>query len=194
MRRTINPKGRHTMDPNTNPEPTATSTLSYGRWSTDANHLPPKAVAYLLANGFTQSMTDAAAFTKEQKANAHEAFAKAHGVEVASLSEADKESAVAALADEKREARFQAILKGEVGTRVGGPRLPQIDRVMREVAEETVRAIATARNVAMPKGDVLKAAIEKVLARNPDEIRAKAQERIDSAKALAEGADDLFAA
>lgn len=136
----------------------------------------PKAVMYLLQNGYSQSMTDAAAFTKEQKTG-------------------KTPDEVAAMAADARVKRHEAIRAGTIGARVGGAKLPVIDRVMRDVAEERLKAIAVARSVAMPKGDTLKAALDKILARDPDGIRTEAETRIANAKAVASemGDDDLFA-
>ena len=148
------------------------STLTYSKWFVNANDLPPAGIAYLLHNGFTQSMTDAAAFTKEQKAG----------------KTADE---VTAMATEARQKRFEAILAGTVGVRVGGPRMPAIDRAMQDVVDEMIGAICAARKVALPKGDVLKAARAKLLAKNGDAIREKAQARLDEAKLLVEDAGDI---
>lgn len=168
---------------NTDTSPAPTSTLTYSQWSVDANTLPAKAVHYLLSNGFTQSMTDAAAFTKEQKAKFVEEGAKEGH---------DAETSVANAAKAARDKRFAAILAGEVGVRAVGPRLPQIDRVMRDIAEEMLRAIAAERQVAMPKGDVLKAALDKILAKHADVIRTKAQARMDESKAMADDLGDIL--
>lgn len=149
-----------------------TSTLTYGKWSVNANDLPPGAISYLLHNGFTQSMTDAAAFTKAQK-------------------EGKSESEIEVMASDARDKRFAAILAGTVGVRVGGPRLPAIDRAMQDIVDEMLAAICSARKVALPKGDVLKAARAKLLAKNGDAIRAKAQARLDEAKSLVEDAGDI---
>ena len=138
----------------------------------------PAAVLYLLQNGYSQSMTDAAAFTKEQKAG-----------------KSDDE--IAAMAHEARTKRHDAILAGTIGARVGGAKLPPVERVMREVAEERLKAIAVSRGVAMPKGDTLKVALDKILSRDPDGIRVEAETRIANAKAVASAVggddDDLFA-
>jgi len=60
--------------------------LEYGDWKTDVHALGypqgqpiPKALAYVIANGFKQSMTDASAMTKEQKEKAHAEAVKTHG-------------------------------------------------------------------------------------------------------------------
>ncbi|MDE2071790.1 MAG: hypothetical protein KGI70_03630 [Patescibacteria group bacterium] len=141
----------------------------------DANTLSgmsAKAVAYLVANGYKQSLTDAAAFTKEQK-------------------EGKSAAEVEALASSKRESRHTAILGGDVGAVVGSRATP-IEKFMRDVAHERIRAIATAKGVKMPKGDVLKAAVEKIMARDNADIKAEAEARMSAAKAAAADAGDLL--
>ncbi len=164
-----------------NDEVTPSSTLTYGRWNVDANTLPPKAIAYLLSNGFTQSMTDAAAFTKEQKAEA-----------VKDKPEGDHAAILAAMQDEARQKRFDAIMSGSVGVRVGGPRKSPIDRIMQEIVDETLRSLCDAKKVAMPKGDVLKAAREKIFARNEATIREKATARLAESATLADELGDVL--
>ena len=157
--------------------------LEYGDWKTDVHALGyphgapiPKALAYVIANGFKQSMTDASAMTKEQKAAAHKSAQETHGPEIT------LEQAVEAAAHKSRSKRFADILAGTVGFGGGGPKLPQVDRVMREIAEEQIKAAVVAKGLSMPKGDNLKALIEKRLAVAGDNIRLAAQARIDAAK------------
>jgi hypothetical protein len=121
---------------------------------------------------FNELMQDSTAFSKEQLANKTDAE-------------------IEEMKAEKRDARFNSILTGEFKVGGGGARLPQIDRVVNEIAEERVKAIAVARKVPMPKGDVLKAAIAKIIARDPDGIKADAQKRIDSANTLAADLSDV---
>lgn len=161
--------------------------LTYGDWQTSARALGwpegvaiSKQLAYLLANGFKQSMTDASAMTKEQKAKAHEEARASHGEHIT------LEQAVEAKAVEQRNKRFADILAGNVGVGGGGPKLPQIDRIMRDIAEEQIRAAVVAKGLAMPKGDNLKALVEKRLAVAGDAIRTAAQARIDAAKTAVE--------
>lgn len=174
-----------------------TSTLKYGRWSVDANTLPPKAIAYLLSNGFNQSMTDAAAATKEEKAKAlrgagHEDDArKVEGTERKPTLSDEGATHLASVIDAWREERFQDILRGEVGTRVGGARIDPLTRAMREVAEARVRVIAEKRKVAMPIGKTLSAAIETLIARDGDAIRTEARANLTRAKAAMDAAGDL---
>ncbi len=156
--------------------------LEYGDWKTDAHALGyphgqpiPKALAYVIANGFKQSMTDASAMTKEQKQ-------KAHAEAVKTFPDVTEEQAVEAKAHEQRSKRFADILAGNVGVGGGGPKLPQVDRVMREIAEEQIKAAVVAKGLAMPKGDNLKALIDKRLSVAGDAIRTAAQARIDAAK------------
>lgn len=164
--------------------------LEYGDWKTDAQALGwpsgvplTKAIVYVIANGFKQSMTDASAMTKEQKAKAlTDAQTANPGVEITEA------QAVEARAHEQRTKRFADILAGNVGVGGGGPKLPQIDRVAREIAEEQIRAAVVAKGLAMPKGENLKALVEKRLAVAGDAIRTAAQARIDAAK---NAVDDL---
>lgn len=150
------------------------SNLTYGRWTVNANDLPATGIKYLLQNGFSQSLTDAAAFTKEQK-------------------EGKTPAEVTAMADEARQKRFEAILAGTVGTRVGGPRLDPTTRTMNDIVDERLAAICAARKVAMPKGDVLKAARAKLLAKFGDDIRGEAEKRVAKTAAEVEAMGDIFA-
>jgi NAD(P)H-hydrate repair Nnr-like enzyme with NAD(P)H-hydrate epimerase domain len=157
--------------------------LEYGDWKTDVHALGlpqgtpiSKALAYVIANGFKQSMTDASAMTKEQKEKAHKEAQATHGEHIT------LEQAVEAKAHEARIKRFADILAGTVGFGGGGPKLPQVDRVMREIAEEQIKAAVVAKGLSMPKGDNLKALIDKRLSVAGDAIRTAAQARIDAAK------------
>lgn len=134
--------------------------------------MSPKAIGYLIANGFNQSLTDAAAFTKKQK-------------------DGKSENEVMVMAEEARAKRFDAILAGEVGSRVGARGTP-VESMMKDIAIERIRAIAASKGVPMPKKDVLAAAIEKVLAKQGEDIKAEATARLASSKAAAEAVGDLL--
>jgi len=138
----------------------------------DLGTMSPKALGYLLANGYKQSLTDAAAFTKEAK-------------------EGKSAAEIESMAAERRAKRHEAILAGEVGAVVGSRATP-IEKFMRDVAIERIKAIANAKGVKMPKGDVLKAAVEKITAKQADDIRAEAEARMSAAKAAAGDMDDLL--
>lgn len=167
--------------------------LEYGEWKTDVHALGlptgtpiSKAIAYVISNGFKQSMTDASAMTKEQKEKAHKEAQATHGPDIT------LEQAVEAKTHESRSKRFADILTGNVGVGGGGPKLPQIDRVMREIAEEQISAAVVAKSAQLvaegkpplqkPKGENLKALIDKRLSVAGDALRTAAQARIDAAK------------
>lgn len=179
-----------------------TATLKYGRWTHDANTLSPAALHYLLQNGFTQSMTDAAAMTRAERAKilreaGHEA--DAHIVETRQGVDISLEGAavIAAQVDAWRQSRYEDIIAGKVGTRVGGtgssgPRDP-LAKEMKRVATERVYAIASAKKLARPTGEVLKVAVERVLAKFADDIRAEATANLARHAEMADDAGDIFA-
>jgi len=144
--------------------------------TSDLETMSPKALAYLLANGYKQSLTDAAAFTKDQKAGKS-------AVELADM------------ANTRRASRHEAILNGSVGA-VSGSRATPIERFMEQVAEERVRAIATARGVPMPKNTkeakTLDAAIAKIIEKYGPDVRAEAEARMSAAQAAALDAGDIL--
>ena len=173
------------------------STVKYGRWELDVNTLGPKSIAYLLHNGFTQSMTDAAAATKADKAKVLEDAGYSDDAKalLAGNPVSDEgKVALAAANDKWREERFHAIVAGTVGTRVGGggPRKDPLERALEAIAEEQLRAICSQRGVAMPKADVHKKAIAALIARGGEGMKAKAQARIEEAKASLDEIGDLF--
>lgn len=151
----------------------STLVLTRGTYTVKYSDLPMKSQVRMAVKAFNELMQDSTAFSKEQL-------------------DGKTESEIDAMKAEKRDARFNSILTGEFKVGGGGARLPQIDRVINEIAEERVKAIAVARKVPMPKGDVLKSAIAKIIARDPDGIKKDAQARIDSASALAGDLADVF--
>lgn len=157
--------------------------MQYGDWSAVIADLSPKAVAYLLQNGFSQSMTDAAAFSKADKAKA-----------VEGKDEAKHDDILQNMATVARQKRYDAIIAGTVGHRVGsGPKMSSINKVMRDVARERLKAAAASKGVKLPKGEALTALVEKMVAgKHADTIKAEAQTRIDNAKAGAVDVEGLL--
>src|SRR6266481_10056488 len=103
----------------------------------------PATLAYLLQNGFNQSMVDSAALGKEDK-------------------EGLSDDEVKALVADKKQKRFDNIVAGTVGTRVGGPRAVGIDKIMNDVAVERLKAIlVNQKGLKWPSG---KGAAEKIAA------------------------------
>jgi hypothetical protein len=179
------------------------TTLTYDKWNVEAEALPAESIKYLLVNGFTQSLTDASSMSRADKAAllrdaGHEADALAYeGPVRAPVISAPGKALIDNAIHVARTERYEAILAGTVGHRTIGPRLDPLTRSMRDIAEERVRAYCAGANaqhrvMAMPKGDVLKAAIDKFLIKFDESIRKEAQERLDRTKQLA-GEFDPFA-
>jgi hypothetical protein len=152
----------------------ATLVLTRGDYTVKWADLPEKSKVRMATKAFNELMQDSTAFSKEQ------------------LKDKTAEE-VETMKAEKRDARFNSILTGEfkVGGG-GGARLPAIERVIREIAEERLKAIAVARKVPMPKGDLFKQALDKIIARDPDGIKVAAQQRIDAAAGLAADLGDIL--
>lgn len=134
------------------------------------------AVAYLIRNGFSQSITDAAALDTAKRAKL--------GL--------DTETKLAAWAAEKRHYRFDAIIAGTVGSNgPTGPRLRGIDSVAFDVAVEAIRLSAafTSGKVAWPTGkgaaEMIRGWVDQYFARpgKKDATYVEAQRRMDSTSA-----------
>lgn len=180
--------------------------VKYGDWHVAVADLPPAAIAYLLQNGFSQSMTDAAALTKAQKFHPVPDGAP-EGTEPEPLSDEELEEKVFAL----RQARFERILAGTVAVRTGGAAKPvsNLEKVMQQVATERLRAALGKKGLTLPQGKdkqgnpktlvvsgkpmTREELIAAFLAKNSDDVRAEAQRRIDDAKGEdAEELDELL--
>jgi len=140
--------------------------LRHGDWELRASTASPATLAYLLQNGFNQSMVDSAALGKEDK-------------------EGLSDDEVKALVNDKKQKRFENIVAGTVGTRVGGPRAVGIDKIMNDVAIERLKAILiTQKGLKWPSG---KGAAEKIAAfvtkymgdaARASDVRAEAERRM----------------
>jgi len=168
--------------------------VKYGEYHVPVSQLPPAAIAYLLQNGFSQSMTDAAALTKEQKH--HKA---PDGSEPGTLGEPLTDAELEAKVKALRDARFARILAGTVAVRAGVPRaVSAIEQVMRQVATEQLRTKLGAKGIVLPSGknkdgspktltvsgkamtrDEL---IVAYIAKNDAAVRAEAERRIATTK------------
>ena len=145
--------------------------------ASDLETMSAKALGYLLANGYKQSITDAAAFTKEKKAG---------------KSAADLE----AMANDSRAKRHEAILAGNVGAVVGSRATP-IESFMRDVAHERLKALCLSLGKPLPKNvkggaQTYSLAIEAILKRQGDDIRAEAEARMAAAKGAAADVADIL--
>lgn len=181
----------------------ATFAVHYGKWSLGVNELrvmTPTAVAYLLANGFTQSLSDAGACSKDDKAKLVDEAQKADPDNPVNADEI-----VANAIHAWRDERFGDILAGKVGTRLGGgPRGSAVETIMRQIATAEVKQALTVvrsdgRNTqavnaykAMDKdgrAKTLKAQVEKYLASSGEKLRAKAEAEMARRAEAAEGVE-----
>jgi hypothetical protein len=134
-----------------------------------------KATAYLLQYGFRQSLQDAVA-----------------GMKKALSAEGKSDSEITAAMVDATQKRFDAIMAGTIGNRVGVSRVTGIEKLMRDVAIETLRVAAAAKKVALPKGADLTALADKYIAKHGDAVRAEAEKRQATANVMAGDLDDLL--
>lgn len=147
-----------------------------------ADHLTNWAtLAYLIGNGFKQSLSDAAAMSKADMAKA--------GLET----DADIESAKA----DKRAKRFEAILAGDVSAT--GTRLRGIDAYIAEIGKSmadaflSAKAKREAKTLPAKSSDDYKALVAKVLANETfaGRVRAEAEKRMAEEAAMRQSTTDL---
>jgi hypothetical protein len=185
---------QETTEMQTETVPTPVQGLSYGAFSTPVDSLPPAAVAYLLQYGFGKSLQDAASGVVK----ATQAIVVAGGEPLTVLQGefpgvADEDLPRAA-ANAKMQARYEAILSGTVGTRMGtsGPKATSLDVEIGKVAREFLRKAAKTAGKTLPKADSddYKALLERYSAKNSQVIKDEAERRMGSAQV--EDLDDIF--
>lgn len=136
--------------------------------------LPQEMVLALALHGFKQKLGDAAAMTKEEKA------------------ELGGAEAIEAKVAEKRKAIIVALREGKfsVGA-AAGPRLRGVDAVMHEIAVEVLKGAFSAKGLKWPTGkgsaETIRGLAEKYISKNETTVRKEAQRRM-SAQAAAESA------
>lgn len=133
--------------------------------------MSPSAIAYLIRNGFTQSITDAAAFSKADK-------------------DGKTDDEIAAMAKAARSTRYQAIIAGTVAT--GGPRGPRkspLAAAIHEVAVERLQKAKAFTDKTHPKyrlwsslkaGDINALVAQLMSSPHADAVRAEAQRRVEA--------------
>ena len=145
-------------------------TLTYGDTTITVADLPDTSIAALLSRGLTH-------YLGNEQASKVTSWKKTEEGQTASESEIEaKAAALHANA-------VDALLNGTVGTRSGGPKLKGIDRLIRIVAEEHLRAYAAKKNLKVPaKKDQLDPMVEKFMgvAVYADAVKAEAQRRFDA--------------
>lgn len=161
------------------------TTLKYGDHTAELADLSPASLAYLAQYGFAKSLQDSVAgLAKAVKADPED-----YRKDVEDGTAMDDEELAKAVTEAKMLERFQAIIAGTVGTRSGTPRLSGIDKIMRDVAREAIKARAVAKGVKMPEGDDLAGIVAKYLSNHP-EVRDEAERRQKAQASLAEGMED----
>lgn len=151
------------------------------------------AVAYLLTNGFRQSMADSiAGYAKELRRDGlFEKPADPQSDPIPNGARTYDDATVAKMVVEALDERFAAIIAGEVGFGNAGPRLRGVDKVMRDVAVERLRASYIANpDLTAPKGDDWAALVTRYTALNDADLRAEANKRLHT---VAVKGDDLAA-
>lgn len=148
--------------------------LEYNGFKAKVSEIDAKGIAYLLQYGLAQSLQDSVA-----------GYAKKLRDEVTDKGErvyTDEQ-----VADEvtlRMTERFDDILAGEVGARIGGgPRLSGIDKIMRDVAREEIKAAVVKAGMKNPDTKKMAELIESHIAKNGDRLRVEAQARLDKAAA-----------
>lgn len=155
--------------------------LKFGTHEAMLQDISPKGLLYLVQYGFKQSMQDSIAGYEKKLADEKNEDGTAKYT---------KDEITQAVID-RQSARFDDILAGEVGTRTGAPRLSGIEKIMRDVARETIKAAAVAKGMKVPTGETMTKFAEQYVAKHEAKVRAEAQRRLDSQSAV-KADDDEF--
>lgn len=161
----------------------ADGVLKYGDHQVMIADIAPKGLAYLVQYGFAQSLQDSVAgYAKRLRDD------KEHPL---------TDDEIAAKVSEKMAERFADIVAGEVGIRSGAPRLSGVEKIMRDVAREAIKAQvvalnATGKKLTMPTGEKLGELVEKYIAKHADAVKAEAERRM--ANTTSGAVDDDIAA
>ena len=157
--------------------------------------MAPATVAYLLANGFSQSLTDA---RTTAAARAVETFAKATKASKAEIdawrATEDGKATIEAAGKEAMRKRLEALTEGTMvyGARgPNGPRKSPLEDYLWRTAEAEVRTFLRGKNIAFPKE---REAAEKAINAWIDAHRKRLEADFRKQAKVAEGADDVLAA
>ena len=129
------------------------------------DEMSPAAQWYLIQNGFKQSMADCVA-----------------GKAKAMRDEGKGEDEIASALADIREARFDAILAGEVSSRAVGPRLKGLDKIAAEYATELLQQAFAKQGRKWPTGkgsaDWINERVNALIEKNRAKIYAEAERRM----------------
>lgn len=153
----------------------------------------PKAAAYLLEYGWSQSLQDKVSGAKDKVLNGDaEAVLKVmkaagltvDGVDVSSL---DRKALAEQVLSAMMDSRAEAILDGTIGHRVGGARLDPVERAVRDIVDSIIVNRARAKKLPVPKGQDLTDLRDDYLSNvaNATRVKAMAEARVAEEAELA---------
>lgn len=151
--------------------------LDYNGIKVDTDKITPAGIAYLLQYGWAKSLQDSVAGRKKAMLAGDD--------ETPPMTEDEAEAKLIEIMTK----RAEAIVAGEVGQRSGGPRISKLERVMRNVAAEIVKAAAAKKGRKLPKGEAYQNLISAYIAKNEAAVREEAERRMES---VSEEADDIL--
>ena len=114
------------------------------------------------------------------------------GLEKEMKAEGATDADIAAAKRAEQEARWAAILDGTVGTRTGGPRVRGIDKVIRDIAVDRLRAGAARFGQKLPKGEAYQKIVNAYISKHIVELRAEAERRMAEVEFFAEAIMELL--
>lgn len=168
--------------------------LTIDTFSVEVSQLPSTTLDYLVANGFSQAMRDSSASAAANVAKRHmgEAFTSVADYRNGCTDVAGFNAEVAEEALRLRNAKFQALLSGEVDVaRQVGPKANTVEAEEAKVVKELTKLWLAKRGLKYPSGKGSAEAVAKheaefsVLPGIADKVRKEAQRRFKESQALA---------
>ena len=156
---------------------TTVEKLEYNGIGVNVANITPAGIAYLLQYGWAKSLQDSVAGRKKAL--------MAGDDETPPMSEDEAEAKLVEIMTK----RADAIVAGEVGQRAGGPRVTKLERVMRNVAAEIIKAAAAKAGKKLPKGEAWQTLVSSYVAKHEEAVREEAERRMET---TAGEADDIL--
>lgn len=157
------------------------TTLSYSRHGTafavDVETLSPKAIAYLLQYGWSQSLQDSVAGrAKKVRDEMTEKDADVSADDISAAVESDELGTM--------QKRMDAILNDTIGERSASVLLTPFEKAFNAICSEKLKEYAKGKNKKLPKvdSDEYKAIWEKFAEANKESFTNAANERLEAAK------------
>jgi len=177
-----------------------TQILTIDSFSIEVGQLPEATLDYLVANGFSQAMRDSSASAAANIARKHmgDAFTSVADYRAGCLDIAGFNAEVAEEALRLRNAKFQALLSGEIDVmRTIGPKANTVEAEEAKVVKELTKLWLSKRGIKYPSGKSSAEAVAKyegefaILPGIADKVRKEAQRRFKESQALAAMLGDL---